>query len=80
MQYTQVMNSKTDESFGVIPVYKNEEGKFEILVIHQYSHIGDNSYWVFPKGHSEKGEIETETALRELKEETDITEIDLKTE
>lgn len=39
-------------------------------MIHQFSKIGNNSYWVFPKGHSENDELPIETAKRELFEET----------
>jgi len=53
-----------EKSAGVI-VYNN--GEFLIL---QYT----AGHWDFPKGHIEKGETERETALRELKEETGITD------
>ncbi len=43
-----------------------------MFLIHQYSRIGNNTYWVFPKGHPEAGETPEETARRELKEETDM--------
>ena len=34
-------------------------------------------HWDFPKGHIENNESETETALREVKEETGISEVTL---
>ena len=34
-------------------------------------------YWDYPKGHVEKGEADRTAALRELKEETGIADIDL---
>ena len=34
-------------------------------------------HWDFPKGHIEKGESETETTLRELREETGISNVKL---
>ena len=34
-------------------------------------------HWDFPKGHIEKGESETETTLRELREETGIKNVEL---
>jgi len=41
-----------------------------VFLIHQFSRIGNNSYWIFPKGHPEGVETPEQTALRELKEET----------
>lgn len=35
-------------------------------------------HWDFPKGHVEPGETESETALRELAEETGITDVRLR--
>lgn len=54
-------------SCGVIP-YRLRDGKREYLVLMQ-----TNGSWSFPKGHMEPGETETETALRELYEETGLT-------
>ncbi len=34
-------------------------------------------HWDFPKGHMEKGETENETLLRELREETALTDVSL---
>ncbi len=36
---------------------------------------GRNERWGFPKGHIEKGEQEKETALREIEEETGLTDL-----
>lgn len=41
--------------------------KKEVLLIKNPSNI-----WTFPKGHIEKGETKEQTALREVKEETNI--------
>jgi len=65
------MEKVTDQSYGVIPVRKNGE-KWEVFLIHQYSGIGDNQYWILPKGHPEAGETPEQTARRELKEETGL--------
>ncbi len=39
----------------------------KVLVIHQVA-----GHWGFPKGHVEEGETEIETAVREIKEETNL--------
>lgn len=44
----------------------NDQG--QILVIQPSGY----SYWMFPKGHIEKGETSNEAALREVKEETGL--------
>jgi len=48
-------------------VYKIENSIKLFLVVHMQ--LG---HWTFPKGHVEKGESEEETAIREIKEETNI--------
>jgi 8-oxo-dGTP pyrophosphatase MutT (NUDIX family) len=70
------MQTKYDKSFGVIPVRK-VSNTWEVFLIHQYSRIGDNTYWTFPKGHPEEGESSVDTALRELEEETGINQVTL---
>jgi ADP-ribose pyrophosphatase YjhB (NUDIX family) len=62
------MESKCEQSYGVIPVRK-EGGEWKVLLIDQYGLQGD-TFWGFPKGHPEPGETGEETALRELREET----------
>lgn len=66
------MKSKNDFSYGVIPIIKTDTG-WNVFLINQFSRIGNNSYWIFPKGHPEGNETPVETAIRELKEETSIT-------
>lgn len=56
-----------EKSCGAI-VYRKFHGNTEILLIR---HI-KSGYWSFPKGHVEAGETEAETAMREIKEETNI--------
>lgn len=51
---------KKEKSCGIV-VFNNDE---VLLVFHNLGHYG------FPKGHVEKGETEEETAIREVKEET----------
>ena len=52
-------------------IYKITEGKILFLLIYSKR----NSEWGFPKGHIEPDETELETAKREIKEETGITDI-----
>ena len=67
------METKTDISYGVVPVYK-EDNEWKVLVVHQISYRGDD-FWIFPKGHAEAGETPVEAALRELAEETGVTDV-----
>jgi 8-oxo-dGTP pyrophosphatase MutT (NUDIX family) len=64
-------NSIQEQSFGVIPLYKDAEG-LKVFLIHQYGSGGD-TLWTFPKGRGEKGETSEETARRELNEETGLS-------
>lgn len=62
---------KYEKSCGAV-VIKNENNELKFLIIKQ-----TDGYWGFPKGHVEDGETEIETAIREIKEETNIdVEID----
>ncbi|MBP0954607.1 MAG: NUDIX domain-containing protein [Oscillospiraceae bacterium] len=56
-----------EKSCGAV-VYRKYHGNTEILLV---KHI-NSGHWSFPKGHMEDGESEVETALREIKEETDL--------
>lgn len=53
---------KKEKSCGCIVIHK---GKV-LLVKHNKGH------WDFPKGHVEEGETEEQTAIREVKEETNV--------
>jgi bis(5'-nucleosidyl)-tetraphosphatase len=66
------MSMRTDTSYGVVPL-RFRQGHFEVFLIHQYSRIGDNTYWAFPKGHPEVDEKPLESAERELREETGLS-------
>ena len=57
---------KKEKSCGAV-VIKKEEDVIKFLLIQQH-----DEYWHFPKGHVEEGETEEETAIREIKEETNI--------
>lgn len=61
-----------EQCYGVIVVLRGEPHKFLLLRINETL----DEFWTFPKGHHEEGETPKETALRELKEESGITEID----
>jgi 8-oxo-dGTP pyrophosphatase MutT (NUDIX family) len=61
-----------EESAGVIPIHK---ASGEILLVH---HVA--GHWGFPKGHLEIGEGPQQAAVRELKEETGISEVTLRAE
>ena len=54
---------KQEKSCGAIVINKNNK----ILLVHH--NVG---HWDFPKGHVEEGETEEQTAIREVKEETNI--------
>jgi len=66
------METKTDASYGIIPL-RNNEGDWQVLLINQFSRIGNNTYWVFPKGHAKGEEDPIAAATRELKEETGLS-------
>jgi 8-oxo-dGTP pyrophosphatase MutT (NUDIX family) len=52
----------------VLPWRENDGKKEYLIVYEQFSQC-----WSLPKGHMEAGETETDTALRELFEETGLT-------
>lgn len=54
---------KQEKSCGAIVINKNNK----ILLVHHNA-----GHWDFPKGHVEEGETEEQTAIREVKEETNI--------
>ncbi len=58
---------RKEKSCGAL-VYRFFEGKPQILLIKHKN----GGHWSFPKGHIELNETETETALREIKEETGL--------
>ncbi len=60
----------SEKSCGVI-VFREDGGRRYLLLHYEEGH------WDLPKGHVEAGESETETALRELREETGIQEVEL---
>lgn len=62
---------QTDYSCGVIPFRSTAHGREFLLVQHHAGH------WAFPKGHPEGDETPIETAQRELREETGLSDVRL---
>lgn len=60
-----------DFSFGVIPYYIKDGELLFLLIQHQAGH------WSFPKGHREGNESDYEVAIRELREETGLIQVEL---
>ena len=61
-----MQNYKKEKSCGAI-IYKKENDRLLFLLVQQKA-----GHYGFPKGHVEKNETEEETALREIKEETNL--------
>lgn len=57
---------KCEKSCGSV-IYKLENKSIYILLIKH-----NKGHWSFPKGHMETGETEYQTAIREVKEETNL--------
>ena len=55
-----------EKSCGAV-VYTTKNGETEYLLVQMMG-----GHYSFPKGHVESGESEEQTALREIKEETDL--------
>lgn len=66
-----IIHTVKDQSFGVIPV-QFQQGEVRFLLIQHHA-----GHWAFPKGHAERGESDAQTALRELREETGISDVRL---
>lgn len=58
---------KQEKSCGAL-IFRRNNDTNEVLIIRQVQ-----GHWCFPKGHVEKHETETETAMREIREETGLT-------
>lgn len=58
-----------DQSFGVIPV-RRQNGEYQYLLVQHHA-----GHWAFPKGHAENGETDLQAARRELQEETGISKV-----
>ncbi len=64
---------KRNVSIGVVLFRRDEKGEIVYLLLKHF--YNNNKYWNFPKGHPEATETELETARRETREETGITDI-----
>jgi len=58
---------------GIVLFSEDEEGERRYLILRHRN----GGHWSLPKGHIEGGESEQEAALRETREETGISEIEL---
>lgn len=63
-----------EKSCGIVP-FRQVDGEIRYLVIS--SAVTKREHWEFPKGGVEKGEREVETALRELEEETGVSDVEI---
>ncbi len=70
-KYNLTCELKYEKSCGAV-IYSNKKDRF--LIVKMY-----NGNWGFAKGHIENGETEVETAIREVKEETNV-DIEIKNE
>jgi bis(5'-nucleosidyl)-tetraphosphatase len=58
---------KHEKSCGAV-VFRRARGLIEYLLLRH----NNGNHWGFPKGHVERGETETQTALREIYEEVGL--------
>lgn len=71
------MRTIHEKSVGAIVFRRaNIAGKHKILYLLLHYHMNDD-YWEFPRGGMEQGENETQTASREIQEETGLKQGDL---
>ncbi len=63
-----------ETSCGIIP-FRRAGGEIEYLLLHSVLVRNPDAAWEFPKGSPDPGESETEAALRELREETGLTNV-----
>lgn len=61
---------KKEQAYGVIAFYKVDD-EYKVLLVR---HV-EGGHWSFPKGHAKEGEGAYQAALRELQEETGVSDI-----
>lgn len=59
-----------EQSVGAVIKFMPEDTAAEFLLLRNR-----RGFWGFPQGHKEKGETDIQTLVREVKEETGISEI-----
>lgn len=62
-----------EQSVGAVIKLRSEERAAEFLLLRNR-----RGFWGFPQGHKEKGETEIQTLVREVKEETGISDLDIR--
>lgn len=62
-----------ERSAGTV-VFRREDGEISYLLLH---YATESRHWDFPKGKIEKGEFAHQAAVREVREETGITDLHL---
>ncbi|MCX8163273.1 MAG: NUDIX domain-containing protein [Candidatus Micrarchaeota archaeon] len=60
-----------EQSRGFI-LFREEGNSYYFLILHYKA-----GHWDFPRGHIQEGENELEAAIRELKEETNIADVEV---
>lgn len=63
---------KQEKSCGAV-LFTKESDNLKVILIN----LVNGGHWSFPKGHVEGNESETETALREIREETGLDKVNL---
>lgn len=61
------MEETFEESFGVIPLMHKKDQWSVFIILHK-----QGNHWGFPKGKAADGEDPKQSAIRELKEETNL--------
>lgn len=71
------MKILSEYSVGVVPIFLKDNNCSVLLIKQNSSQATDKEFWTFPKGHPEKRESSSDTALRELEEETGVKLVEL---
>jgi len=61
----------TEKSCGAVVFKRMKDNSSKYLILHYTT-----GHWEFPKGHMEKSEKEEQTAMREIKEETALDDVE----